>query len=204
MGRVALHFAFRRRVQVWRARLSIPSLLSACDERRVVSLAAAVSGGLSIFIISALAWVADLPILFPALGPTAFLLFSSPFSPASAPRAVVLGHFTCMVVGFVVWQLVTFVSGQPANAELGGWPVLASASAVLAVSCVLLVWLSCPHAPACATGLIIGLGAATDAFSLLGMAAGVVLLTAQAVVINKITGVRAPAWSPRTEEGLPD
>ena len=192
--------SFRQRLVTWRARLSIPSLLSGSDERRVVSLIAAVNGGVAIFVISVLAWVVDLPFLFPALGPTAFLLFSSPFSPASAPRAVIVGHFSSMVAGFTVWQLITLVCGQPVTPEVGGWPVLASASLALGATCVLLVRLSCPHAPACATGLIIALGVANDWSALLGMAAGVVLLTAQAIVINRIAGVAVPTWSPRSED----
>ena len=180
--------------------MSIPSLLAGTDERKVISLVAAVNGGIAILVISALAWLIDLPILFPALGPSAFLLFSSPFSAAAAPRSVIVSHFAGIGAGLAVWHLVSLLCGQPVSLALGGWPVLASASLALATTCVLLVRLSAPHAPACATGLIIALGLANDWLALLGMATGVVLLTAQAVAMNRIAGVSTPTWSPRPYE----
>ena len=80
----------------WRARLSVPSLLASADERSVVSRVAAINGGLAILIISLFAWLTDLPLLFPVLGPSAFILFSKPFSADAAPRSVVGGHFIAM------------------------------------------------------------------------------------------------------------
>lgn len=191
------HLSLRRRMLIWRARLAIPSLIARSDERKVISLVAAVNAGTAILIISVLAWLIDLPLLFPALGPSAFLLFTSPFSPSAAPRSVVVGHFSAMAAGLAIWHLVTFVSGEPVTLEGGAGPVLASASLALAASCVLLVRLSCPHAPACATGFLVALGAAHSFSELLGMAIGVLLLTAQAVLIAGIAGMKVPKWSPR-------
>ncbi len=179
----------------WRARLSVPSLLASFEERRIISLIAAINGGTAILIISLLAWLIGVPMLFPALGPSAFLLFSAPFSKAAAPRSVILGHLAAIGVGLVVWHAVSFLYGEPLSMGTEGWPVLASASLALALCCVLLVRLSCPHAPACATALIISLGAANDWPALLGMVAGVVLLTGQAVLMNRIAGVAMPTWS---------
>lgn len=152
-------------------------------------------GGLAILIIGVLAWLVDLPLLFPALGPSSFLLFSSPFSPSATPRAVIVGHSVAIATGVVVWSVTCLVSGQQVGLDTGGWLVYASASLALGMTCALLVWLSCPHAPACASALIVALGAVTDWFGLLGMIAGVLLLTGQAVLLNKITGVKTPGWA---------
>ncbi len=190
----------RRWCSRWRARLSIPSLLASYDERKAISLVAAVNGGTSILILTLLAWLVDLPILFPALGPSAFILFSSPFSPAAAPRSVIMGHFVSIAVGYATWCLVSFASGHPVSLDTGGWPVLASASLAMAASCVLLICLACPHAPGCATALITALGAANSWVSLLGMMAGVVLLTVQAVLFSRLAGVNVPLWSPRLHD----
>ena len=89
----------------WRARFSIPALLAHGDERSVVSVATAVNGGLSILIIGLCAWLVDLPLVFPILGPTAFIVFGKPFSPEGAPRSIVIGHLSGMVVGLGSWQL---------------------------------------------------------------------------------------------------
>lgn len=185
------------RMRFLRARFSVPSLLSRADERVVVAVVAAVNAVFAILTISLIAWLIDLPLLFPALGPTAFILFARPFSPAAAPRAVVLGHLSAIAVGSASWNLVSFACGREVLLEMGGWPTLVSASLALAVSCILLIWLACPHAPACATALILALGAASDWTALLGMAVGVLALTAEAVLISRVVGVNVPIWSTR-------
>lgn len=189
--------SIKRRWSNWRARTSLPALLAGADERKVISLFAAVNGGVAILIISVLAWLANLPLLFPALGPSAFLMFSKPFSPDSAPRSVVVGHFAGMTSGFVTWHLASLLFGKPISPEVEGWPTFACAALALAATCVLLVRLSCSHAPACATALIVALGAAGDASALLGIGVGVLLLTAQAILFTRLAGVSMPTWAPR-------
>lgn len=195
MLRAKRHLSLRQRLLRWRACLSVPSLLAGFDERKVVSFTCAVQGGMAILIIGFLAWLADLPLLFPALGPSAFLLFSSPFSPAAAPRSVIVGHSVGISAGLAIWALTSLVCGRPVSLGTGGWLVFASASLALGITCSLLVWLSCPHAPACASALIVALGAVTDWSGLIGMLAGVLLLTGQAVMLNRIAGVNIPRWS---------
>ena len=185
---------------IWRARLSVPSLLARSEERGVVSLATAVNGGLSILVIGLCAWLVDLPLVFPVLGPSAFILFSRPFSPEGAPRSVLIGHLSAMAVGLGSWQLVSFICGRPVSVETAEWPAFLSASLALGVSCLLLVRLSCPHAPACATALVVALGAVPDWRGLLAIVVGIVTLTMQAVCLNRIAGVSTPVWSPRRGE----
>jgi len=192
--------SLRTRWLIWRARLSIPVLLARFDEQKVISLVAAINGGLAILTISVVAWLTDLPLLFPALGPSAFILFSTPLSPAAAPRSVILGHFVCLASGFVVWQLMSYLAGEPVSVQAGGWPLFCSASLALAVSCLLLVRLSCPHPPACASGMVVALGAITYWCDLVLMAAVVVWLTVQAVAMNRFAGMPVPAWRPRRHE----
>ena len=191
-----LSTSLRLRWLAWRARWSVPSLLAAHDERRVVSVVVAVNGGLAILVVGLLAWCVDLPLLFPALGPTAFILFSKPFSADATPRSVVLGHFTAMISGVAVRHLVGLACGNPISLESTGWPIFCSASLALAATCLLLVWLSCPHAPACASALILAVGAVDDWRGLLAMAVGVVILTLQAVCVNRFACLNVPVWSP--------
>ena len=47
---------------------------------------------------------------------------------------------------------------------------------------------------------IIAMGLANDLPALLGMIAGVLLLTGQAFAINRFANVNAPTWSPRLDE----
>lgn len=161
---------------------------------------AAVNGAVAILIISLFAWLTDLPLVFPVLGPSAFILFSKPFSADAAPRSVVIGHFVAMATAVASWQLVSAAYGQPVSMENAHWPTILSASLALAVTCMLLVRLSCPHAPACASALLIALGAVTEWVELLALAVAVVVLTLQAVCINRIAGVNVPIWSAHRDE----
>ncbi len=178
-------------------------MLAGYDENKVISIVAAVNGGMAILLLTVLAWFIDLPLLFPALGPSAFILFRRPFSRSAAPRSVILGHFMGITVGYLTWRLVTLVGGQPVTPDANGWPVLLSASLAMTLCSVLLISLSCPHPPSCASALIVALGAANGWIPLLGMMAGVVLLTAQAILISKLAGISVPLWSPRRLDAHP-
>jgi CBS domain-containing membrane protein len=196
------HLSLRAQWLTLRARFSVPGMIAATDERSAISLVAAVNGGLAVLIISLCAWVTVVPLLFPALGPTAFILFSGPFSPAGAPRSVILGHLVAMASGLAAWHWVNLVSGGSLSLDAGGWLTCVSASLALAMTCLLLVRLSAPHAPACASALIIAVGAVTDWFGVLAMVIGVVMMTLQAVAVNRFAGLNTPIWSPRREDGV--
>ncbi len=188
--------SLKTRWAVWRARYSTVGLLARLDERKAVSLVAAVNGGLAILAIGFFAWITDLPLIFPALGPTAFILFATPTTASAAPRSIILGHFSGMASGWAVWHLMSTVVGGPVSMQTGGWAPAVSASLALAITCGLLVRWSCPHPPACASGLIIALGGVTDWLDVLLMAVAVVWMTVQAVAMNRFAGVPVPIWSP--------
>lgn len=88
------------------------------------------------------------------------------------------------------------IFGEPVSLTAGGLAPVVSASLVLAATCVLLLRLSCPHAPACASSLIIALGGVANWLGVLLMAVAVVWITLQAVVMNRLAGVHVPTWSP--------
>jgi len=187
----------KNRYLIWRANFSIPGLLGRFDEKKVVSFVTAINGGLAILVLSLFAWLTDLPLAFPALGPSAFILFSSPLSIAAAPRNVIMGHWISLATGFIIWNLVSYCSGAAVSLQSGNWPLLCSASLTMAVSSVLLLRLSCPHPPACASGLVVGLGAIIAWPDLLVIAVAVVCLTYQAYAMNRLAGLPVPVWSPR-------
>lgn len=187
----------KTRYLIWRANFSIPGLLARFDEKKVVSFITAINAGLAILVLSLFAWLTDLPLAFPALGPSAFILFSSPLSIAAAPRNVIMGHWISLATGLVVWNLVSYCSGAPVSLQSGSWPLLCSASLTMAISSALLLRLSCPHPPACASGLVVGLGAIIAWPDLLAIAAAVVCLTYQAYATNRLAGLPVPVWAPR-------
>ncbi len=61
MGRTGHVRSLRTRLLIWRARLSVPTLLSDLDEDKFTSYVTAFNGGLAILTISLFAWLSDLP-----------------------------------------------------------------------------------------------------------------------------------------------
>ena len=185
----------------FRARFSVPALLAVADERRVVSVLAAVHAGLAIAVISLCAWLTDLPMLFPALGPSAFIVFARPFSEAAAPRSVIIGHGVALGIGLVVRCAIEATSGEQIGLEVANTlPTLLSASLALACTCFALVRLCAPHAPACATAIIIAVGAVRGWTELIAMAAAVLVLTLLAVGMNRLVGLYVPTWNTSPED----
>lgn len=185
---------------IWRARFSTPALLARFDEKKVVACITGINAGLAIFVLSLTAWLTDLPLVFPALGPSAFILFSAPLSKAGAPRSVVLGHWICLATGFCVWHLISYIAGEPVSMGNGDWSVLVSASLTLAFCGILMVRFSCPHPPACASGLVVGLGAITAVPDILFMAGAIGWLAFQAYGMNRWAGLPVPFWSYKERE----
>lgn len=59
-----------------------------------------VNGFATISLLAVLAMVWHVPLVFPSLGPTAFLLFSSPHLPSACPRNTLCGHAIGIVCGY--------------------------------------------------------------------------------------------------------
>jgi CBS-domain-containing membrane protein len=189
----SLHGHHLHRWSFWRAQLSVPFLLAHGDEKSIVSVFTAINGGLTILIISLLAWLCDLPLLFAALGPTSFILHSTPLSRRAAPRSIILGHFTGIACGAASLVFFSVLAGETITLDSGG-AALCSASLALAATCFFLVRWSCPHPPACASALVVALGAASTWTAVLCMAAAVVLVTAQAFAFNRLACLPVPLW----------
>ena len=195
--------SLRARWSLWLWHLSIPAWLARTDERRVIAVVAAVNGGLAILTISLFAWLTDLPLLFPALGPTVFILSSVPFSAAAAPRSVIVGHLAGIMAGSAVWHITSQIAGGAASLQAGPW-LICTPAVGLALTSLLLVWWSCPHPPACATAMIIAVGGITSWDGLLLIAAAVVLVTMQTVAVNRLASLPVSLWAPKDTKRLID
>ena len=189
--------SLRTRWLMLRARFSLPAMLSQLDETKVISVVAAIDGGAAILLISLAAWLTGLPLLFPALGPSAFILFTRPFSAAAQPRSVVLGHSIGIVSGWAAWGLVSAASGVAVSLSEPGLGLCLSANIGFMLTALFLVRFRCSHAPACASALIVATGAIAGPHQLLLMAGAVVLLTAQGILIHRLLGVNTPFWTSR-------
>lgn len=164
------------------------------------SLFALINGAITTAVLALLAEWMHSPLVFPSLGPTAFLLFHRPLSPAACPRNAVIGHSLAIFFGWLGLALFGLTDATP---DLKAGPtvarVAAAAFAIGLTSGLMVLW-SVPHPPAGATTLIVALGLIHEPrfFPLLML--GVVLLLMQGFLINRAAGLPYPVWGPVSPE----
>ncbi len=174
------------------AHLRLNWLLHRFSPRLVWAVYVSINGFITIGLLALLALVTGSPFVFPSLGPTAYLFFFSPLAPASSPRNAIVGHAIGLVCGYAAFALTmapTFVEHTGIHTR----GVLAAALS-LAATGALMVLLRVSHPPAGATTLIVSLGIIAQPKDLAIIEAAVFLLTAQALVINRLAGVPYPLW----------
>lgn len=175
-------------------------LLRRLPERVVWAAFMFVNGFISIAIVSVLAMITDAPLVFPSLGPTAFLLFFLPGSPTATPRHTLLGHGIGILCGYGALWVTGLVHAPPALAT-GVDPARVLAAALsLATTGALMILLKAAHPPAGATTLIISLGIITTPKHLVLIEIAVALMILQALAINRLAGVDYPLWARRKGE----
>ena len=140
------------------------------------------------------AYLLKQPLLYPSLGPTAFLFFESPMSASSSPRNTLIGHLTATLAGagsLAVFGLLNEPSVLQEGVTLSRvW----AASLCLSLTGAVLLILKSSHPPAGATTLIVSLGLLKTPREMASLMAGVVLLTAIGWTVNRATGVPVPLW----------
>ncbi|NUB90195.1 HPP family protein [Haloterrigena sp. SYSU A558-1] len=117
--------------------------------------------GLLLSTTAVLAWLSGFPMLFPSLGPSAFVLALFQDSDATSPRRVIGGHAIGVVAGLAVYHLLASGIAMTAVTEPGSLDGLRlGASGVVATMLTAggMLWTETRHPPACATTLIVSLG----------------------------------------------
>jgi CBS domain-containing membrane protein len=143
------------------------------------------------------AYLAKQPLLFPSLGPTAFLFFEQPMAETSSPRNTLIGHLVAILAGAL--SLAVFgLLDNPSILVEGVTLARAFAGALsLALTGAVLLLLRSSHPPTGATTLIVSLGFLQTPGEMAVLMAGVVLLTVVGWAINRAAGVPMPVWSAR-------
>lgn len=179
-------------------RLRLPYLLERLPQVGVTAAFATINGFLSIAIMAIAALVTQQPFVFPSLGPTAFLFFYSPLIPAASPRNTLIGHSIGAAAGFGC--LLAFGLQDEGSSTAVGvtLPRVLAAGLSLGLTSGLMVLARAPHPPAGATTLIISLGVLHHVEHIVVLMLAVVLLTLQAIAINRLAGLDYPFWHPRT------
>jgi CBS domain-containing membrane protein len=145
-------------------------------------------------VLAVLAFLTHNPFVFPSLGPTAYLFFFTPLAETASPRNAVLGHAIALCCGFAAFS-VTGMSHLPPGlpVEIYG-PRVLSAALSLSLTGAIMVLLRVSHPPAGATTMIVSLGIISKPEHLVTIEVAVILLTAQALVINRLAGLPYPLW----------
>jgi CBS domain-containing membrane protein len=180
-------------------RLRLPWLLQHYSGIPVLALFSFINGCISIAIMSVLAVLTSSPFIFPSLGPTAFLFFYTPTAPSASPRNTLIGHAIGVAAGYFSLVVTGLTTAGPALAVGVTWPRVIAAALSLGLTAGLMVLLKSPHPPAGATTLIVSLGILTSPWKLLLLMVAVVLLTLQAIAINRLAGIPYPLWNPIQE-----
>lgn len=158
-----------------------------------------INGFATIALLALLAMVWRVPLVFPSLGPTAFLLFASPDVPSACPRNTLCGHAIGVLCGYGALWLMGLQHAPSAMLEGVNLARVAAAALSLASTGALMILFGVVHSPAGATTLIISLGIITRPMHVLAIEAAVTMIVIQAIVTHRLRGVTFPLWSPRTE-----
>jgi CBS domain-containing membrane protein len=155
-----------------------------------------VSGFVSIGLVSMAAQLSHAPLVFPALGGTAFLMFSRPLLPSASPRNVVIGHLVGCACGWVSLELFGPYGLKPQLALGLDLSTALPVAMSFALTAGILVRFGVDHPPAAATSIIVSLGLLDSAPELGVVMLGVALLVCQAIVMNRRAGFAYPLWRP--------
>lgn len=140
------------------------------------------------------AYFAKQPLLFPSLGPTAFLFFGQPMSESSSPRNALTGHAVAVLAGALSLALFGLLDNPSVLVE-GVTPARVGAGTLsLALTGAVLILLRSSHPPTGATTLIVSLGFLQTPTEMATLMAGIALLTVVSFVGNRAAGVPVPAW----------
>lgn len=165
----------------------------------ITGLFALINGMIAIGIMAAAALVTGQPFVFPSLGPTAFLLFTTPLAPSASPKNTILGHGIGAACGYLALVIFGLTHTAPALSSEVTWNRVGAAALSLGLTSALMVWLRVPHPPAGATTLIVSLGILREPEQIVVLMLAVILLVVQGFVISRLAGVNYPIWSIRSQ-----
>jgi CBS-domain-containing membrane protein len=166
------------------------------DDRPLVQVYAMMCGALALGIITAASIWTNMPLLFPPLAPSAFILFTTPLAPSGSPRNLVMGHTLAVAIGLITLNAMHNLwpgAGLQEPGTMGAlrvWTVIISMGLITA----LMLILRCHHPPAAASAMIAAMGF-LDPVQALGLVLAAMLLALEAIVlIRGLAGLPYPLW----------
>ena len=167
------------------------------DPRILTSLFVFLSASTSLATIAIAAYLTDLPLLFPPLGPSAFILFYTPMSMSASPRNLILSHTMALAAGSVSLHLLAaaFPGADLFDRSTTDWHQILSVALAMGLITALMIGLKSSHPPAAASALIAAMGYLDDPLKIAGFLAAVLLLAMEGYFFNHILGgLPYPLW----------
>jgi CBS domain-containing membrane protein len=174
--------------QTGSAAWQLSSLVRRYPPRIVRAVYVFINSFLTIGLLALVAMLSGTPLVFPSLGPTAFMLFHDPGSASASARSTILGHAIGIACGYgSLW--LTGLTGDPPTMieQLNVARVLCAAMALAATGLAMTLF-KLWHPPAGATTLIVALGFITLPYHLAIVEVAVVVLVVMAMGINRLAG----------------
>jgi CBS-domain-containing membrane protein len=155
------------------------------------------AGATALGTITIVAYLTQLPLLFPPLGPSAFILFYTPMSMSACPRSVILSHTLALAAGLSsLWFFNSILSHAtlPDPNVMGSHGVFVIALSMGAI-CLMMIVFKCVHPPAAASALIAAMGYLQNIEQIVGFLLATILLVIEGVFFIKIVGgLPYPLW----------
>lgn len=171
-------------------RASRPAALVAPPALRQ-GVGAALHAGLLLAVAGGAAWLTGHHLIFPSLGPSAFLLALGREAEAGRARRVFGGHFLGVVAGLLSYQLFAegiALTGMPAPLSDTGLRLAVSGVVSTGLTTGAMIATDTEHAPACATTLIVSLGLLSTVVQGIVIMAGVGAIYGAHVLVMRVAG----------------
>ena len=176
-------------------RLRLGRLESRHNSRLIIGLYVMLNSALTIGLLAVVAVLTQEPFIFPSLGPTAFILFFSALSAQACPRNVFCGQLIAVVAGILALAMFGLLT-LPPDIDSLTWSRVGAILVAMCLTFPVMIWLGVPHAPAGATTLIVACGVMNTPRQGVILMVAVVVLLAEAMIINRLAGLPYPWWSP--------
>ncbi|RUM88544.1 MAG: hypothetical protein DSZ24_03355 [Thermodesulfatator sp.] len=173
------------------------------DVRKLTAFYVLLGSFLSLSTLGLAAYFLNWPLIFPALGPTAFLIFYSPARSMSWPRNCFMGHLLALACGIGTYLLLLeYCPEVLANKAFTLTEILFVCGAV-ALTGLLLVLFHLQHPPAAATAMLATAGYFSSTKTILGFVLALLLLPLEGYLFHRASGVIYPLWTIPEEKEEP-
>ncbi len=197
---VSWHIGKIFRLQFW-------YLLTRKNPKFLSALFVLISSTISMIIMGAAAHFTSWAQIFPALGPTTFLIFYAPSKAMASPRNCVIGHLLGAVVGTVLFMSLKWISPDSIlnNNHYSGLSI----AEILIIACsmgitgLFMVLSDLLHPPAASTSMLAAMGLYVNKwYEIPVFLLALFLLILLGIVMHKLAGIKYPLWSIDTPEEL--